>query len=202
MFNRIARTLAKSAAIATVTLLAAHSAHADWFSLAATNGNSWNEKTWGASVRATKTEAIKVALAQCNNGKGKNEKCVTKMNFSEPGFYAIAQSPTYLYIARGNPTVEVARKSALNGCSVETPKDETCEIKWESHVAGTKPKAKAASPTTGGNCRPRDNAQQCQTSCQNGNCVVTYPNGCKIRVQVAPKYDPFSNRWNHPAPAC
>ncbi len=197
MFNRIARTLAKSAAIATVTLLAAHSAHAEWFSLAITE-----DATWGATVKATKAEAIKEALAACNKVKGKNKKCVTKINLSDPGFYAIAQSPSYLYIAHGKPTFEAARKDALKGCTVETPSDETCEVKAETHVADVKPKAKLAAPTTGGDCRPPGNVQQCQSSCQNGNCVVTYPNGCKIRVQVPPKFDPFSNQWNYPSPAC
>lgn len=43
---------------------------------------------------------------------------------------------------------------------------------------------------------------RCQSQCTNGNCVVTYENGCKMRVQVPAKYDPFSNQWTYPAPSC
>ncbi len=53
-----------------------------------------------------------------------------------------------------------------------------------------------------GNCRPRTNQLSCSSQCYNGDCVVTYENGCKVRVQVSPKFDPFTSQWTYPAPSC
>lgn len=56
--------------------------------------------------------------------------------------------------------------------------------------------------SSNGNCRPKTNTIRCQSSCTNGDCIVTYENGCKIRVQVNPKFDSFQNRWTYPSPSC
>jgi len=53
-----------------------------------------------------------------------------------------------------------------------------------------------------GNCRPRTNQLSCSSQCYNGDCVVTYENGCKVRVQVSPKFDPFTSQWTYPSPSC
>lgn len=42
----------------------------------------------------------------------------------------------------------------------------------------------------------------CQSTCYNGNCLITYDNGCKVQVQVNSVYDPFTNTSVFPAPGC
>lgn len=63
----------------------------------------------------------------------------------------------------------------------------------------SRPMTRAAA---GGNCRPRTREISCRSNCINGNCVVEYENGCKMNVQVAPRFDPFTNQWTYPAPSC
>ncbi len=55
---------------------------------------------------------------------------------------------------------------------------------------------------TGGNCRPTTQSVRCRSQCTNGDCVITYENGCQTRVQVNPKFNPFNNQWEYPAPSC
>ena len=54
----------------------------------------------------------------------------------------------------------------------------------------------------GGDCRPRTSNLVCYSTCSNGDCLVSYENGCKMRVQVNPKFDPLTNNWTYPAPSC
>ena len=53
-----------------------------------------------------------------------------------------------------------------------------------------------------GNCRPKTSRITCQSQCVNGDCVVTYANGCKMRVTVASKFNPFTSQWEYPSPGC
>lgn len=62
--------------------------------------------------------------------------------------------------------------------------------------------AAAPAPSDDGSCRPRGNTLRCSSQCTNGNCLVTYENGCKIRVQVQPTFNSLNNRWDYPAPSC
>ncbi len=62
--------------------------------------------------------------------------------------------------------------------------------------------AKSTSATEQKSCRPNTQSIRCSSQCYNGNCVVSYENGCKIRVQVQAKYDPFTSQWEYPSPSC
>lgn len=66
----------------------------------------------------------------------------------------------------------------------------------------SKPVAGNSGISEDGSCRPTGATIRCQSQCVNGNCIVTYENGCKVRVQVQPQYDPINNLWTYPAPAC
>jgi hypothetical protein len=59
-----------------------------------------------------------------------------------------------------------------------------------------------ASPGRGASCRPQGPNVQCTSQCVNGNCVIQYENGCKVRVQVSPVFNGFNNQWEYPAPSC
>jgi TPR repeat protein len=60
----------------------------------------------------------------------------------------------------------------------------------------------AAPPKKTGNCRPTGPSIRCQSRCTNSDCIVTYENGCEVRVQVQPKFNPFNSQWEYPAPGC
>ena len=60
----------------------------------------------------------------------------------------------------------------------------------------------ATQPRRTGNCRPTTSSIRCQSRCTNGNCIVTYENGCEIRVQVQAKFNPFNSQWEYPSPGC
>ena len=70
----------------------------------------------------------------------------------------------------------------------------------EPSPASTAPKTPEVSST--GDCRPTGTAIRCQSRCINGDCIVTYENGCKIRVQVRPSFNSFNNQWEYPSPSC
>jgi len=59
-----------------------------------------------------------------------------------------------------------------------------------------------AETVASGNCRPKTSRITCQSQCFNGDCVVTYANGCKMRVTVDSKFNPFTSQWEYPSPSC
>lgn len=70
----------------------------------------------------------------------------------------------------------------------------------EPSPASTAPTTPEVSST--GDCRPTGTAIRCQSRCINGDCILTYENGCKIRVQVRPSFNSFNNQWEYPSPSC
>lgn len=72
----------------------------------------------------------------------------------------------------------------------------------ESRPLAANAKPAATPPRKTGNCRPSGPSIRCQSRCTNGNCIVTYENGCEIQVQVQPKFNPFNSQWEYPAPGC
>jgi hypothetical protein len=42
----------------------------------------------------------------------------------------------------------------------------------------------------------------CKSLCVNGDCTLTYEKGCQMRVRVNPTFNPLTNQWQYPAPAC
>jgi hypothetical protein len=70
----------------------------------------------------------------------------------------------------------------------------------------SKPLSDSGSPVdlgvSSGECRPTGPIIRCNWKCNNGDCILTYENGCKVRVQVQPNFDSFSNSWVYPDPSC
>lgn len=44
-------------------------------------------------------------------------------------------------------------------------------------------------------CRPKTREIRCRSNCVNADCVVEYGHGCRIRVQIAPRFESFSDQW-------
>jgi len=64
------------------------------------------------------------------------------------------------------------------------------------------PVKRIASKAPKSNCRPKTRTIRCTSNCVNGDCIVTYENGCRLRVQVSPQFNPFNNQWVYPSPSC
>lgn len=167
-------------------------AFADWMALALDPDSG----SWGITVRqATKKKAEAQALKLCRGAAKK--KCEIGASNDSLGYVALAVSPQFLYVFTGD-TPDEAKKRALQGCADKTSTEHVCEIKYEgiNGVVRDEPRAQQQ------NCRPRTREIRCRSNCVNGDCIVEYENGCKIRVQVPARFDPFSNQWTYPAPSC
>jgi hypothetical protein len=178
-------------------LIAASLAHAgDWFAVAADD-----ELNWGVKRHAnSKATAIKGALGVCKEVA--TAPCKIVVAESLAGFLILASSPSYLHYAL-NEDEDEARRIALGKCAKKTPVSQTCKVVL-SEYNGTSPKANKVASTVqpSGNCRPRTATVRCQSRCTNGDCVVTYENGCKLRMQVGSHYNVLENRWEYDSPNC
>ena len=151
-------------------------------------------------------DARKVALQECGR-----EDCKVTDEFTTPGFYAVAGpkekgSNSVYYVTHEYRNSDTADKDAIAGC--ERNLKRACRLVFTGAIPGKVP-GKASSPSpvpavqpAAANCRPKTQQIRCTSQCVNGNCVITYENGCRMRVQVQPEFDPFSRKWEYPAPSC
>lgn len=195
MLKRKVSSILQATIVALSVMLASSSAIAGWFSMATHSNGSW-----GTSInKPSKNAAIKEALDTCK--KYAKANCTTFATENADGFYAVARSPSYLHLTH-SVAEDDARTTALNSCAANTPDTETCKIEWVGVMSSAKPAAQRKQSVATNDCRPRTNQLRCTFNCTNGNCIVTYENNCKMRVQVNPRFDPFSNQWTYPNPSC
>lgn len=125
-----------------------------------------------------------------------------------PGLYAMAVAQkdgrnVGVYLQYGGHGASEVLREAERNCKVQYKIDCTVlragAIKGEIKTGRSAVEKPVASQQS---CRPNAQTIHCSYQCTNGNCVLTYENGCQMRVQVQPKYDPFSNQWTYPAPSC
>lgn len=175
-----------------VGLFAASPSFADWMALAVDDG-----VIWGISVRkSSKKQAESVAMKECMQAKG--VKCRVVGSKDLLGYVALASSKTWVN-ANISDTLTDAKRGAIETCVKHTNQDDSCTIVWTGINGVVQDVPQTAQIN---DCRPRTRELRCRSNCVNGNCVVEYENGCKIRVQVSPRFDPFSNQWTYPSPSC
>ncbi|WP_298925204.1 DUF4189 domain-containing protein [uncultured Ramlibacter sp.] len=166
-------------------------------------------------------DAEQNALNTCGEG------CEVNFRLAKPGFYALARSEedangdVKLRLFHQGDNLGETSREAVRSC--ENGSGRRCQVRWEGAIDGkiepraaskpapivkAEPRA-AAKPTPVAkaepqpkNCRPQTASIRCSSQCVNGNCVVSYENGCKMRVQVQSQYDGLSNSWKYPSPAC
>jgi hypothetical protein len=173
-------------------LFAASPSFADWMALAVGDAG-----TWGISLRkSSKKQAESAALKECVKAKG--VKCRVVGSKDQLGYVALASSKTWV-TAQIEDTLADAKRAALDKCAKETSTDDSCTIEWTGINGVVRDNPQTAQTN---DCRPRTPELRCRSNCVNGNCVVEYENGCKIRVQVSPRFDSFSNQWTYPSPSC
>lgn len=146
------------------------------------------------------SEAKSAALKSCGNAD-----CKISESFAQPGFFSLFKSKgsdtaTY-FLAYGYSNSDLADADAKAGC--EENSGTSCSVVISSAIPGAiaAPRAAPASAVEK-SCRPTTPSVRCTSRCTNGNCELTYENGCKMRVQVPAKFDPFNNQWTYPAPSC
>jgi hypothetical protein len=151
-------------------------------------------------------EARQSALRYCGDSD-----CKVTNDFTTPGFLAVArtkseQSEPYFFVAYAYANSDAADQAAISGCAQKAKED--CRVVWSGAIPGdmgTKGPTPVQAPAAGRDapsCRPTTQNIRCSSQCTNGSCIVSYENGCRIRVQVSPRFDPFKNQWIYPAPSC
>lgn len=153
-------------------------------------------------------DADAAALQRCKSSAKKNGlgklavQCKIYARGQEPGFGAVSCGDDGCGWAVGRTTIQEAENAAYEACSKDIKNCASKDLKsWSDFAGFNEPKA-APPASSSGNCIPNTPVRRCSSQCTNGNCLVTYENGCKVRVQVSPRFDPFSNQWQYPSPGC
>lgn len=149
-------------------------------------------------------DAKKVAIKSCGNAS-----CKVTFEMTKPGFYSLAKSETdengkvNFHLTYKFDDSDEVDKQAKQRC--ESAAGRKCSIIMSGAIPGIYKLRSAPSPSpvsSEKNCRPNTPTVRCSSQCANGNCIVSYENGCKIRVQVQPRFDSFNNQWTYPSPSC
>lgn len=162
--------------------------------------------TWGyASNYDTQKEADKQAILSCkeaSKAKGLQKlanQCKVVDRADGPGYGTILCGVGGCAWSLSYNTGQEAIDAAFANCSKSYSNCQEKDIQFYKDFAGFTP---APSQNTANDCRPRSNSLRCSSSCTNGDCIVTYENGCKMRVQVQPRFNGFTNTWEYPSPNC
>lgn len=165
----------------------------------ARHGYGWSDKSIA--------DAKRNALANC-----KHPNCKVTYVISKPGFISLSRSEddkegnVIFHVAYAFNNLDEANNKSISQCRERSGRD--CKIIISTSIAGTlskeppvntKPVAPAISSQS---CRPNTPTVRCESHCVNGDCIVNYENGCKMRVRVSPRYDGFQNTWVYPSPSC
>lgn len=148
------------------------------------------------SINKLKMKAIEI----CGD-----DDCDIFQVITNPGFFSVAMnsSGNDWYLQYGGENLDSVMAEAVKRCKERY--DSECELISIGAIKGDLfplSKNTVNKPKEAENCRPSTSAIKCSSSCVNGDCVVTYENGCQLRVQVRAEYDPLSNAWTYPAPSC
>lgn len=168
---------------------------------------SHDSVAWAYNYGAQK-EADRIALGRCQAAvKGLKlkpaEKCRIALRGKGPGHGALTCGDTGCGFHTGAPTAQEAVDAAFQQCAKTSANCRSDDITWWVDVAGFRSsRAATTAPAPSGDCRPRTATLTCRSTCTNGSCEVRYENGCRMRVQVQPRLDPFSNQWVYPSPSC
>jgi hypothetical protein len=168
------------------------------------NAENDTNQSW-VKTSSSVADARKMAIKACGHAT-----CKVTFETTKPGFFSLAKSAkdknggAHYYLAHEFSNLDEAIKESLRGCE-KNGDGEKCDTFWSGVIPGNygvspppiSPQIKAEK-----SCRPNTPTVQCSSQCENGNCLVTYKNGCKIRVQVQPNFDSFNNQWTFPPPSC
>ena len=164
-----------------------------------------------ASIKGHSTELNGISVGYASESKAKEQaikscKETARKDGIKGGCHVVisGKGPGYLAISFGDDgagygfagTVQGAVDLAAEACQKSF---NNCEIKNVRYWTDNFSPAPIGSNT---NCRPNTPTIRCSSRCTNGDCVVTYENGCQMRVRVSPRFDGISNQWTYPSPSC
>ena len=158
---------------------------------------------WNANQPSKKAAEQKIMKACSENAKKNKHTGKCK-------FFGAGDGPKYIAFFHTKDgsgfgfSSNVDRQQAIDGAYAACSKQGECpdtaaNVDYDQGEQQSRP---AKTEAAGGNCRPRTQEVRCRSNCVNGDCVVEYENGCKIRVQVSPRFDPSTNQWTYPSPSC
>lgn len=162
-----------------------------------------------ASNHDTQKAADQAALEGCRvearkNGLGKlANKCIVASRGKAPGFGALSCGDQGCNWTGGYQDRQQAIDDAYMGCSKLYSNCATSNLTvWEDFAGFKQPHSTQAVAPNSANCIPNTAVRRCTSQCTNGNCLVTYSNGCKVQVRVSPSFNSFNNQWEYPSPNC
>jgi len=171
--------------------------------------SSHPNKSWSVSAGyLSQNDADNNALEGCrvtSRQSGLDElvtQCKIVGRAAGPGYGAIACGEGGCSWSMGHDLAQSAVNAAYESCIKNYGKCKDKDIShWEDRKGfADMPTAQMALGS--GDCRPRTSQRECSSSCKNGSCVVTYQNGCQVRVQVQPQFNALTNLWDYPPPCC
>lgn len=154
---------------------------------------------------------IELALSNCKHNSCKIRDVVTK-----PGFFSLANLEEDgvekgYFVQFGQTTPDKAHKLAISKCNQNMKTESGCKIVVWGAIKGnidapykdyTAPEPSLPVVKSPSSCRPTTNPIRCTSNCVDGNCKVTYENGCVLNLTVQAEFDAFNNQWTYPAPQC
>lgn len=176
-------------------------------SIASANGNVTN--TWSVSHNyGSQKEADRNALENCRvtarkNGLGHLAKqCVVDDRAKGPGYGALTCGDNGCAWVTGYDDSQTAVDAAYNRCAKNFTNCNSNNIDYWEDFAGFEKTSSKSRPAEAKSCVPNTPVRRCTSHCVNGDCLVTYENGCKVRVQVSPQFNSFTNQFEYPSPGC
>ena len=158
---------------------------------------------WGRSSKSM-ADARKRALDSCAH-----QDCEIATEITKPGFYSLVKATTDkdgnsgFFFAYEHVDSNVSHRVAMQMCKEAAGRE--CEFVMVGAISGNQVVKSSVRPLAAASeksCRPQTASIKCSSQCQNGSCIVSYENGCRIRVQVQPTFDAFNNQWKYPSPSC
>lgn len=145
-----------------------------------------------SDIRTAKSEALKQCeeMAHKNGVKG---RCRVVLSDAGPGYIAIAggdDGTGYGYGASAQNAID----AAAGACTKSYKNCKTNSVEYWEDFVGQKANASSCVPNTG--------LRQCRSECDNGSCILTYKNGCKVQLQMQPRFNPITTAWEYPPPQC
>ncbi len=158
---------------------------------------AWNYPTQAQADREAK-KGCRDTARNAGKSKAAAKKCAVLTRAKGPGFGAFVCAEAGCAWTTGYDDRQRAVDAAFEQCSKHYENCQTTGIRSWHDDAGFPVRARAESAS----CIPQTTRRQCEFACTNGDCVVEYTNGCRVRVQVAPRFDPLANEWKFPPPTC
>lgn len=158
---------------------------------------AWNYPTQAEADRKA-TKGCREDARKAGESASVAKQCKVFHRATGAGYGALVCGEDGCRVTTGYGDRQEAVDAAYEGCNGKYASCQTSGIlSWHDDTGFA-----AARAPAGESCIPNTKVRQCSSSCTNGDCLVVYQNGCKVRVQVTPRFDPFTNQTTYPSPSC